>query len=119
MPEHPIRMKSVNVHRNNGRTHGILQSDAKSFDIILIQEPWFDSLATLRSDTDPSGIPQLGFPANNKWLTLAPPYSLNQCPKVCTYINRQTINPTYIVNHIPPAPLISPNSMGDRHLIPY
>ena len=111
MSEQPIRIKSVNVHRNNDRTHGILQTDAESFDIILIQEPWFDSVATLRSDTDPNGSSQLGFPANNKWITLAPTHPSDIRPKVCIYINRQSINPTYIVNHIPPSPLLSPNSM--------
>ena len=111
MSEHPIRIKSVNVHRNNGRMHGILQNDDQSFDIILIQEPWFGSIATLHSDTDPNGNPTMGFPANNKWLTLSPPFSTDARPKVCTYLNRQTINPTYIVNHIPPSPLLSSNSM--------
>jgi hypothetical protein len=62
MSEHPIRIKSVNVHRNNGRMHGILQTDDESFDILLIQEPWFDSVATLRSDTDPDGIFPVGLP---------------------------------------------------------
>jgi hypothetical protein len=111
MSEHPIRIKSVNVHRNNGRMHGILQTDDESFDILLIQEPWFDSVATLRSDTDPDGISQSGFPANNKWTTLSPPHPIDVQPKVCIYTNNQTINQTLVVNHIPPAPLISPNSM--------
>ena len=111
MSEHPIRIKSVNVHRNNERTHGILQTDDHDFDIILIQEPWFGSVATLRSDTDPDGNPQMGFTANNKWLTLSPPYSAQERPKVCAYVNKQTIDPTLILNHIPPAPLLSSNSM--------
>ena len=111
MSEHPIRIKSVNVHRNNGRMHGILQNDDQSFDIVLIQEPWFDSIATLRSDTDPNGNPSMGFPTNNKWLTLSPPYPTDTRPKVCIYINKQMVNPTSIVNHIPPFPILSPNSM--------
>ena len=111
MFEHPIRFKSVNVHRNNGHMHGILQEDDQSFDIILIQEPWFGSIATLRSDIDPNGNSQMGFPTNNKWLTLSPPHPSDIRPKVCIYINKRTINPTYIINHIPPSPLLSPNSM--------
>ena len=91
--------------------HGILQNDDQLFDVLLIQEPWFDSIATLRSDTNPDGNPAMGFPANNKWLTLSPPYPTDVRPKVCTYINKQTMNPTFIVNHIPPHPLLSPNSM--------
>ena len=73
MSEHPIRIKSVNVNRNNDRMHGILQTDDNDFDIILIQEPWFGTVATLRSDTDPDGTPQPDFPANNTWLTFSPP----------------------------------------------
>ena len=111
MPEQPIRIKSVNVHRNNGHTHDMLQTDDEFFDIILIQKPWFGSVATLRSDTDPNGTAQQDFTANNKWHTLSPPYTSNDRPKVCAYINRRTIDHTLAVNHIPLAPLISPNSM--------
>ena len=111
MSEHPIRIKSVNVNCNNEQTHGILQTDDESFDIILIQEPWFERVATLRSDTDPNGTSQLGFPANNKWFTLSPPYSQDVRPKVWIYANRRTMNQTYVINHIPPSPLLSSNSM--------
>ena len=111
MSEHPFRIKSVNVHRKNGRIHGILQNDDQTFDIILIQEPWFGSIATLRSDTDPDGETSNGFPANNKWVTLSPPFPTDTRPKVCIYVNKMTVNQTYIVNHIPPSPLLSPNSM--------
>ena len=89
----------------------MLQTNDTNYDIILIQEPWFGNVATLRSDTDPDGNTQLDFTANNKWTTLSPPQSPNSSPKVCAYINRRTINQTRIINHIPPAPLISPNSM--------
>ena len=111
MSEHPIRIKSVNVNRNNDRMHGILQNDDVEFDIILIQEPWFGTVATLRSDTDPDGTSQPDFPANNKWLTFSPPHPSNVRPKVCIYANRRTIDQTLITNHIPPNPLLSSNSM--------
>ena len=111
MPEHPIRIKSVNVNRNNDRMHGILQTDDNDFDIILIQEPWFGTVATLRSDTDPDGTPQPGVPSNNKWLTFFPPYPSGVRPKVCIYANRLTIDQSLVLNHIPPAPLLSSNSM--------
>ena len=111
MSEQLIRIKSVNVNRSNGRMHGILQTNDQSYDIILIQEPWFDGVATLRSDTNPNGIVQSGFPANNKWITLSPTRSADDHLKVCAYINRRTINQTHIVNHIPPSPLTSANTM--------
>ena len=91
--------------------HGILQTDDNDFDIILIQEPWFGTVATLRSDTDPDGTPQPGVPSNNKWLTFSPPYPSDVRPKVCIYANRLTIDQTLVINHIPPAPLLSSNSM--------
>ena len=91
--------------------HGILQNDDQLFDVLLIQEPWFGSTATLRSDTDPDGNPSMGFTANNKWLVISPPYPTDVRPKVCAYVNKQTMNQTFIVNHIPPFPLLSPNSM--------
>ena len=91
--------------------HGFLQTDDSDFDIVLVQEPWFGTVATLRSDTDPDGIPQPGFPTNNKWLTFSPPYPSDVRPKVCIYANRLTIDQTLVINHIPPAPLLSPNSM--------
>ena len=111
MSEQLIRIKSVNVNRNNERMHGILQTNDLSYDIILIQEPWFDSVATLRSDTDPNGTEQLGFPANNKWITLSPTCNTDDRLKVCAYVNRKTIDQTHIINHIPPSPLISSNTM--------
>ena len=40
-----------------------------------------------------------------------PPYSHDDRPKVCIYINRQTIHQELVVNHIPPSPLLSSNSM--------
>ena len=111
MSERPIRIKSVNVNRNNDRMHGILQKDDDDFDIILVQEPWYSTVATLRSDTDPDGTPQTGFPSNNKWLTLSPTHPSDVRPKVCIYVNNRTIDQTLAFNHIPPSPLLSPNSM--------
>ena len=37
------------------------------FDILLIQEPWTGTIATLRSDTNPEGEPQQGLPLNDMW----------------------------------------------------
>jgi hypothetical protein len=111
MSERPIRIKSVNVHRNGERTHGMLETDDSNYDILLLQEPAFYTVATLRSDSDPDGTPQLGFPLNNKWSLLSPQHDVDTRPKVCAYINSETIHHTRIVNHIPPDPLITSNSM--------
>jgi hypothetical protein len=34
--------------------------NGSEFEIILIQELWFNDIATLHSDTDPTGMTQLG-----------------------------------------------------------
>ena len=111
MSEHPIRIKSVNVHRNSERTYGMLENDDANYDILLLQEPAFYTIATLRSDSDPDGNPLPGFPTNNKWNLLSPPYDTNTRPKVCAYINAETVHHTRVINHIPANPLVTPNSM--------
>jgi hypothetical protein len=70
MSNTPLKVISVNMHRSNDRTHTLLQSS--DADLILIQEPWFRTIATLRSDTDPLGTAQTGAPLNNMWETLTP-----------------------------------------------
>jgi hypothetical protein len=64
MSEQPIQVKSVNVHQSNERISSLLQGNMH-FDILLIQEPWMGTIATLHSDTDPKGEPQQGLPFNN------------------------------------------------------
>jgi hypothetical protein len=111
MSERPIRIKSVNVHRNSERTYGMLETNDAHYDILLLQEPAFYTIATLRSDSDPDGNPLPGFPVNSKWILLSPPYDGDTRPKVCAYINAGTIHHTRVINHIPPNPLTTPNSM--------
>jgi hypothetical protein len=55
MSLHQIRVKLVNVHQSNARTHFTLENRSE-FEIILIQEPWFDIVATLHSNTDLTGV---------------------------------------------------------------
>ena len=111
MSERPIRIKSVNVHRNSERTYGMLETNDSDYDILLLQEPAFYTVATLRSDSDPDGTPQLGFPVNNKWTLLSPQHDEDTRPKVCAYVNTKTIHHSRITNHVSPDPLATPNSM--------
>jgi hypothetical protein len=46
-----IKVKLVNVHRDNKRIHTLLNDDTNTH-IFLIQELWYGTVATLRSDTD-------------------------------------------------------------------
>jgi len=56
-------MKLVNVHQGNDRIHALLQKDS-NVQILLIQEPWFGTVATMQSDANPEGLAQWGPPAN-------------------------------------------------------
>jgi hypothetical protein len=66
-----LQIRSVNAHRSNNGMHSLLQQD-NDIDILLIQEPWFYTVATLHSDTDPKGTPQKGIPLNDKWVAHLP-----------------------------------------------
>jgi hypothetical protein len=65
MVVHQLKVCSINTQRSNTRIHTILQNDDS--DILLIQEPWYKTVATLRSDTNPDGDPVRGAPINPLW----------------------------------------------------
>lgn len=78
----------MNVHRSNNRIHALLQND-DSYDILLIQEPWFRTVATLHSDTDPEGRPQLGAPVNNRWDLHTPKHEAGERCKAIAYSRKK------------------------------
>jgi hypothetical protein len=100
-----LKIKLVNVHRNNNRHHAILQND--DTDILLIQEPSWVTVATLRSNTDPTGEPQKGAPLNNYWDCHAPPPKGDAVCKALTYTKRQIRS---IIRHNPNHPLTNHNT---------
>ena len=106
---HHIRVKSVNVHCNNSRIHTLLHKDHK-ISILLIQEPWYRTVATLHSDTDPAGLPQLGAPINPQWEVFTPKLTPEGSCKVLAYIRKALINTRIVHNHLD-HPLATPNSM--------
>ena len=61
-----IKLLWINAQQSNIRLHAILNSNKKA-DIILVQEPWFGTVNTACSDTDPTGTPILGTVANPLW----------------------------------------------------
>ena len=61
-----IKVKSVNVHHSNDRIHALLQND-DDIHLLLMKEPRFGTVVTLRSDTNPLGDPQLDAPLNSMW----------------------------------------------------
>jgi hypothetical protein len=65
-----IKIRSINAQRSNACIHSILQTDDS--DVLLIQEPWYKTVTTLRSDTNPDGDPARGNPINSLWDTHSP-----------------------------------------------
>ena len=106
MSTHHIRIRSVNVHRSNARMQAILQKEDS--DILLIQEPWFQTVVTLRSNVNPEGDSQMGAPANNRWDCHAPTLPPNSTCKALTYSRREL---TSIVKHVTSHPAANPNTV--------
>ena len=91
----PITIASVNLRRRSKLLHGLLHDS--SFDIILIQEPWFGRINVARDDKDPDGVDVLGATANNMWDCFLPVTSTpsNIC-KVAIYIRRHISASSFI-----------------------
>jgi hypothetical protein len=84
-----IKIMSVNAHCSNACMHALLQSDDSH--ILLIQEPWHYTVATLRSNTKPKGTPQKGLPSNNRWTAHLPRLRPNETTKVAIYTKKTLI----------------------------
>jgi hypothetical protein len=94
-----FKIKSVNIHQNNNRTHTLLQKD--DADVLLIQEPSFIKVATLCSDTNPLGEPQMGAPANDQWDCHVPPLTPDSTCKALIYTRKQIQSiVTHNINHL-------------------
>jgi hypothetical protein len=80
--------------------------NGSEFEILLIQEPWFDVVATLRSDTDPTGMSQLGVAMHLEWDAHLPKHRNGQICKAVAYTKKSLIR-SHIVNNILDHPLVS------------
>lgn len=78
----------MNVHRNNKRTHAILEM-SNDTDILLIQEPWWGTIATQRLDSDPNGTHQYGPPIHGKWDLHLPKHNGEEKCKVIAYTKKR------------------------------
>jgi hypothetical protein len=99
----------VNVHCSNNCLYALLQT-RDDLDLILIQEPWFRTVATMRSDTDPLGTAQLGAPINNMWEPLIPKVTLTMTCKAVGYARKSLTCSGTIWNNTT-HPLATPNSL--------
>jgi hypothetical protein len=109
MSERPIRVKMINVQLSNECVSTLLQTD-DNFDILMIQEPWMGTVATLCSDTNPEGEIQLGLPYNNKWETHLPRHTTGQICKAITY-TRKTLERCFLIRNQLTHPLSNPCSV--------
>jgi hypothetical protein len=83
MSIHQLKITSINMHKNNSCTQAILQTTTT--DILLIQEPWYGTVATLHSDTKVEGDPQQGEAMNNMWDAHVPKLKSDSPCKALTY----------------------------------
>lgn len=79
-----VKILWVNVRRSNPRLRAILNSN-KHADLILVQEPWYDKIGTVRSDFEPEGTDTLGTITDPLWDTLYPKFNPGERCKVVAY----------------------------------
>jgi Endonuclease-reverse transcriptase len=100
MAVHPtLKIASVNMRKRNAVTHALLNSSNSH--LILIQEPWFDTIGTARKDSARQGVDILGGVASPAWEIIYPHTTEGQRPRVMAYARKQTQNdpnaPTFTI----------------------
>ena len=87
----PITLALVNMHRRNTVTHALLNSDTHT-NLFLLQEPWFDTIGTARSDSAWQGVDMLGGITSPGWETIYPTIPKGLRLKVMAYARKRAIN---------------------------
>jgi hypothetical protein len=110
MSELPLRIASVNVCKQNERTHALLQTS--DYDILLLQEPWYYTIGTLHSDTDPAGTDILGTVRHSLWTCFTPltPHPESDVCKVSAYVKSSLLSDTSLL--IRPCYDLAPSSLS-------
>ena len=70
--------------------HSLLQTHV-DIHILLIQEPWFYTVATIHSNNNPEGTPQKGLPHNDRWDAHLPKHTLTDMCKVTIYTHKMLL----------------------------
>src|SRR5712691_5144800 len=109
MTDKPIRIASVNLHKSSVTAHGLLQKS--NFDIILVQEPWYGRINTLRNDDDPDGTAVLGTTHNDMWECFLPCHAPEDICKVSAYVRADLARSAFVRNRVD-LPLASPCNMA-------
>ena len=76
------------MRKRNAVTHALLNSDNKTH-LILLQEPWFNTIGTARKDNARHGTDVLGGAASPAWEIHYPGLTEGQRPKVMAYSRKQ------------------------------
>jgi Endonuclease-reverse transcriptase len=85
---HPtLEIASVNMRKRNAATHALLNSENNT-QLILVQEPWFDTIGMARKDSTHQGVDILGGVASPVWEIVYPTTTNGQCPKVMAYVHK-------------------------------
>ena len=84
--------------------------NGSEFEIILIQKPWFNVVTTLHSDTDPTGVSQLGVAMHPEWDAHLPKYRNGDICKVIAY-TKKGLQRSHIIDNVFNHPLANPNSI--------
>ena len=79
-----INILWVNIRCSNTRLHAILNSN-KNADLIMVQEPWFDTISIAQLDSNPGGVNVQGTIANPLWEGFLPRLCPRDRSKVATY----------------------------------
>src|SRR5579863_1242756 len=108
MSAQSLRITSVNMGCRNEVFHVLLQSSNSN--ILLIQEPWYGWVNTLRSDADPEGVPVLDTVFNNHWFCFLPLHALTEHCKVAIFVWSHLTSSLRCLNMVD-HPCASPSSM--------
>ena len=84
--------------------------NGSEFELLLIQELWFNIVAMLRSDTDPMGVSQLVVAMHPEWDAHLPKHRNGQICKAVAY-SKKTLTRSHIIDNVLEHPLANPNSI--------
>ena len=87
MEQLTIQLAAVNMHKCNAITHALLNTST-NIHILLIQEPWYDTIGTARKDSSKEGVDVLGGVSSPGWDILYPGISGTQQPKMMAYMRK-------------------------------
>jgi hypothetical protein len=81
---HKFSFTAVNMRRHNAAMHALLNNN-EGEDILMVQEPWFNPVGTVRCDTMYQGKDVMGGAAHPTWRLAYPSFTNGQRAKVMTY----------------------------------